>query len=118
MDYSQGIQFETSIIKMEEAQEITMNNRQKKSNRSGAGVAPSSTHGLLKRIAMWDLQLERPKKWPWGCRYLNTNQRRQNKMQQQRKRTYVWRQRPLGRLKNQMRGYQQEMWCKIWMLRQ
>ena len=27
MDYSQGIQFETSIINMEEAQELTMNNQ-------------------------------------------------------------------------------------------
>ena len=61
MDYSQGIQFETSIINMEEAQELTMNNQQKKSNKSGDGVAPSSTHGLLQRIALWDLQLESPK---------------------------------------------------------
>ena len=61
MDYSQGIQFQTSIIKMEEAQELTMNNEPKKINRRGAGVAPSRTHGLLHRIALWDLQLERPK---------------------------------------------------------
>ena len=65
MDYSQGIQFEISIINMEEAQELTMNNQLKKSNRSGAGVAPSSTHGLPQRIALWDLQLERPKNRPW-----------------------------------------------------
>ena len=26
------------------------------SNKSGAGVAPSSTHGLLQRIALWDSQ--------------------------------------------------------------
>ena len=52
MDYSQGIQFETSIINMEEAQELTMNNQPKKSNRSGAGVDPSSTHGLLQRILL------------------------------------------------------------------
>ena len=61
MDYSQGIQFETSIINMEEAKELTMNNQQKKSNKSGAGVAPSSPHELLQKIALWDLQLERPK---------------------------------------------------------
>ena len=47
---------------MEEAQEPTIINQPKKSNRSGAGVAPSSTHGLLQRIALWDLQLEKPKK--------------------------------------------------------
>ena len=57
MDYSQGIQFETSLINMEDAQELTMNNEQQKWNKSGAGVAPSSTHELLQRIPLWDLQL-------------------------------------------------------------
>ena len=33
MDYSQGIQFETSIINMEEAQELTMNNKLKKATK-------------------------------------------------------------------------------------
>ena len=44
MDYSQGIQFETNIINMEEAQEPTMNNQPVESNKIGASVAPSSTH--------------------------------------------------------------------------
>ena len=92
MDYIQGIQFETSIINMEEAQELIMNNQLKKSNKSGAGVAPSSTHELLQRISLWDLQLERPNNQPWGWLYLNPKQRRQHKMQQQRKRENVWRQ--------------------------
>ena len=61
MDYSQGIKFETNIINMEEAQEPTMNNQPVKSNKIGASVAPSSTHKLLQRIALWGLQLERPK---------------------------------------------------------
>ena len=85
MDYSQGIQFETSIINMEEAQELTMKNQPKKSNRRGAGVDPSSTCGFPPRIALWDLQLERPTNWPWIWRYLNPKQRRQQKIQQQRK---------------------------------
>ena len=29
MDYSQGIQFQTSLVNMEEAKELTMNNQQK-----------------------------------------------------------------------------------------
>ena len=80
-------------------------------------MAPSSTHELLQKIALLYLQLERPKNRPreWGC--LNWKQRRQQKIQQHRKRANVWRHRPLGRLKNQMRGHQQEMWYKIWMLR-
>ena len=61
MDYIKGIQFQTSLINMEEAQELTTNNQPKKSNRSGADVDPSSTHWLLQRIALWELQLESPK---------------------------------------------------------
>ena len=58
MNYSPGIKFETSIINMEEAQELTMKNQLKKSNKNGANVAPSSTHKLLQRIALWDKKLE------------------------------------------------------------
>ena len=118
IDYIQGIQFETIIINIEEAQELAMNNQSKKSNRSGASEAPSSTHGLLHSIFLWGLQLERPKNQPWGYRYLNPNQRRQQKMQQQKKRANFWQKRPLGRVKNQIMGNKQEMWYKIWMLRQ
>ena len=118
MEYSPGIQFETSIINTEEAKELTMSNQPKKINKSGAGVASSSTHDLLQRISLWDLQLERPKIWPWGWGYLNTKKRRQQKTKQQRKIANVWRQRPLGRVKNHMRGHQQEMWYKIWMFMQ
>ena len=103
---------------MEEAKELTMKNQLKKSTKIGPGVVPSITHELLQRIALWDLQLDRPENWPWGWGYLNLKQRRQQKMQQQRKRENVWRQRPLGRVKNNMRGHQQEMWYKKWMLRQ
>ena len=70
MEYSPGIQFETSLINTEEARELTMNNQTKKSNKIGAGVTLSSTKELLQRIALWDLQLERPKNWPWRWGYL------------------------------------------------
>ena len=80
---------------------------QKRSNKSGAGVDPSSTYELPQRISLWDLQLETPKNWPWGWGYLDPKQRRQKNMQQQRKRANVWRQRPLRRLKNQMREHKQ-----------
>ena len=64
------------------------------------------------------LAIRKSKNWTWGWRCLNTKQRRQQKIQEQRKRENVWRQRPLGRAKNQIRGNHQEMWYKIWMLRQ
>ena len=79
----------------------------KRSDKSGAGVAPLSTYELPQRISLWDLQLEGPKNWPWGWGYLNLKQIRQHKMQQQRKRANFWRMRPLGRVENQMRGNQQ-----------
>ena len=40
MDYSTGIQFETSLINAEEAKELTMRNQPKKINKSDAGAAP------------------------------------------------------------------------------
>ena len=98
VDYSQGIQFQTSIINMEEAQELTMYNQTKKNNRSGAGVAPSSTYGFTPRISLWVLKLERPTNRPWRGRYLNSKQRKQLKMQQQRNREILSRKRPLGRV--------------------
>ena len=44
IEYNQGIQSETSLINTEESQELTMKNQLKKSNKSDAGVAPSSTY--------------------------------------------------------------------------
>ena len=61
MYYSLWIQFETSIINMEEAKELTVKNQPGKSNKSGARVDPSITHELIQRIALWDLQSENPK---------------------------------------------------------
>ena len=42
MDYSPGIQFQTSLINMEKAKSITMNNQPGKSTekKNGTGVAP------------------------------------------------------------------------------
>ena len=65
VDYNQGIQFQTSLINMEDTKQLTTNNQPGKSNRSGANVAPSRTYGFPPRIALWDLQLERPKNRPW-----------------------------------------------------
>ena len=38
----------------------------KRSNKSGSGLDPSSTYEFPPRIALWDLQLERPKKLALG----------------------------------------------------
>ena len=44
VDYSTGIKFQTSLINMEEAKELTMRNQPEKNKKAGAGVAPSSTY--------------------------------------------------------------------------
>ena len=105
MDYSQGIQFQTGLVNMEEAKELTMNNQQKLC-RCG------SIKNL--RISSKDcpvgLAIRKAKNWPWRQRHINWKQRRQKKMQHKRKRANVWLKSPLGRVENQMRGYQQDMW--------
>ena len=42
MDYSPGIQFQTSLVNMDKAKALTMNNKPEKSKdkKNGAGVAP------------------------------------------------------------------------------
>ena len=55
MDYSPGIQFETSLINKEEAKELTMNNKKKQQKRCRCGS--------IKHLG-------------WG--YLNPKQRRQH----------------------------------------
>ena len=39
-------------------------------------MAPLSTPELVQRIALWDLQCERPKNWLWGWHYLNPKQKK------------------------------------------
>ena len=85
MYYSLGVYFQTSLVNMEESNYSPREINRKRSNQSGAGVAPSSTYELPQRIALWDLKLERPKNWPWGWEYLNPKQKRQHKMHQLRK---------------------------------
>ena len=110
VDYSSGMQFETSLINIEEAKELTMKKKPEKGNKSGASMAPSSTDELLQRISLWEFQLERPKHWPWGWGYLNPKQKWQQNMQQHRKRENCWQKMPLRRVKNNIRGHQQEIW--------
>ena len=72
MDYSQGIQFQTSLINMEEAQKLTMKNQQKRFRC-----------GFIKhlRISSKDypvgLAIRKTKNWPWRWHYLNPKQRMQ-----------------------------------------
>ena len=117
MDYSQGIQFETSIINMEEAQELPMKNQPKnQQKRCWCGSIKHSR--VTSKDCPVGLTIRKSKKSALGMALSKSEEKRQQNMHQQRKRENVWRKRPLGRAKNQMTGHQQEMWCKIWMLRQ
>ena len=76
MDYSEGIQFQTSLVNMEEANLLTINNQQKQCKC-----------GSIKhlRISHKDcpvgLAIGKAKNRPWRQPHLNWKQRRQHKMQ-------------------------------------
>ena len=50
MDYSQGIQFETSIINMEEAKKLTMNNQPKKATEAVPVLLHQALTGYFKGL--------------------------------------------------------------------
>ena len=91
MEYSQGIQFQTSLINMEEAKEITMNN-QKKLCRCGS---VKHLHIFSKDCPV-GIAIRNAKNRPWRWRHLNPKQTRHQKMQKKRKTENVWQQRPQG----------------------
>ena len=75
MDYSKGIQFQISLVNMEEAQELTMKNQQKQ-------CKCGSVKHL--RISFKDcpvgLAIRKAKNRPWRRRHLNWKQRSHQKM--------------------------------------
>ena len=76
MDYSQGVQFQTSLINMEEAKELTTDNKQKQCRC-----------GSIKHLRIYSkdcpvvLAVRNAKNWSWGWGYLNLKQIRQHNMQ-------------------------------------
>ena len=85
MDYSQGIQFQTSLTNMEEAKGLTINNQQKKCKCGSVKHLRISSKDCPVGLA-----IRKAKNRPWRQRHLNWKQIRQQKMQQQRKRSNVW----------------------------
>ena len=71
MDYSQGIQFQTSLVNMEEAKGLTMNNQQ---NQCKCG---SVKHlGISHKDCPIGLAIRKAKNRSWIQRHLNWKQRR------------------------------------------
>ena len=99
--YSPGIQFQTSLIIMEEAKELTIRNQPEKKQQKRYQCGSIKHLQLSSKDCPVGLAIRNAKNWPWVWVYLNMKQRRRQKMQQQSKRANVWRQRPLGRVKNQ-----------------
>ena len=81
VDYSPGVNFQTSLINMEEAKELTMSNqperKQKKRYRCGS---IKNLRGSSKDCPV-GLSIRKAVNCPWGWGYLNLKQRRQQKMQ-------------------------------------
>ena len=81
MDYSQEKHFETSLINMEEAQTLTMNNQSKKKQQKRCRCGSIKHSRVTSMDCPVGLAIRKSKNRPWGWRYLNRNQRRQQKMQ-------------------------------------
>ena len=118
VDYSQGIHFETSLINMDEAQELTMNTEPKINLQKWCWCDSINHSRVTSKDCPVGLANRNDQKPTLGMVIVNPKQIRQHKMQHNRRRVIVYCQRHFGRVKNQIRGNQQEMWCKIWMLRQ
>ena len=116
MDYSPGIKFQTSLINMDGSKAPTISNKPENNQQKQCWCGSIKNLRVTSKDCPVGLAIRKAKHWPWVWGYLNSKKIRQQKMQQKRKRENVWRQRPLRRVKNKMRGYQQEIWYKIWML--
>ena len=107
MDYSPGIQLQTILINMGEVKEHTMINQPEKKQQKRCRCGSIKHLRFTSKYCSVGHAIMKEKKSSWGWGYLNPKQGRQHKMQHQRKRVNVWRQRPLGRVKNQMREHHQ-----------
>ena len=103
---------------MEESKELAINNEPGKNQQKRCRCGSIKHSRVTSKDCPVGLAIRKAKNWPWGWRYLNPEQGRHQNMQQQSKRENGWQQRPLGGEKYRMRGNQQEVWYKIWMLRQ
>ena len=84
MNYSQGIQFQKSIVNMEEAKGLTINNQQKHCKCGSIKHLRISSKNCPVGLA-----IRKAKNRPWRQPHLNWKQRRQQQIQQQRKRENV-----------------------------
>ena len=91
MDYSPGTQFETSLINMEGAKELTMNNQLEKQQQTRCQCGSIKHSRVSSNDCSLGLAIRKSKNWPWGWGYINPKQRRQQNMQQQRKKSNFWR---------------------------
>ena len=99
MDCSPGIQFQTSLINMEQAKELTMRSQPEKKQQKPCRYG-SIKHSLVSsKYFPVGLAIRKAENWPWGWVCLNLNQRKQHKMQQNKRRTNVWQNRTMRRVK-------------------
>ena len=76
VDYIQRIQFQTSLVNMEYAKELTIKNQQKQCQCGSIKHLRISSNDCPVGLA-----IRKAKNWPWRWGSLNPKQRRQQKMQ-------------------------------------
>ena len=80
MDYIPGINFQTSLINMEEAKELTMSNQPEKKQQKRCRCGSIKELRVSSEDFPVGLSIRKAKNGPWGWGYLNPKQRRQHNM--------------------------------------
>ena len=98
MDYSPGIQFQTSIINMKEAKELTMSNQSEKKQKKRCRCGSINHLQVTSKDYPVVLAIRKAKNLALGVGLSQYKAKKAQQMQPQKKRANVWRQRPLGRV--------------------
>ena len=81
VDYSPGIKFQTSLINMEDAKELTMRNQPERKQKNRYRCGSIKHLRSSSKDCPVGLAIRKAKNCPWGWGYLNLKQRSQQKMQ-------------------------------------
>ena len=113
MDYSQGIQFQTSLINMEEAQELTMKNQQKKATEAVTVWLHQALTDFLQGFP-YDTCNCKGQKSAFEMALSKSKSKNAVEDAESEEESKCLAAEAAGEVgKNQMGGHQHDMWCKI-----
>ena len=107
MDYSPGIQVQTSLINMEEAKSLTIRNQPDMKQQEWCRCGSIKHLQVTSKYCPVELAIIKAKKLALGVGLSESKAKMQQKMKQQRKRENLCRKSQLRMVKNHMRGHQQ-----------